>query len=141
LTAQNLKEVVLMAVPGCLEAMAVLNHVFAVPLILNDGHEIYQRLQAGDDVVSIVEDLNTKFGRPRLARSIRKVGDGWPPLHLEAVSEMVRWALGKLDTEDRILINWKGDDESPETVTRFELRDHELLIEFAHPPALRRVGA
>jgi len=132
-----------MAVAGCLEAMAVLNNVFAVPLILNDGHEIYQRLQAGDDVVSIVEDLNTKFGRPRLARAIRQVGEGWPPLHLEAVSEMVRWALGKLDTEDRILINWKGDDESPETVTRFELRDHALLIEFAHPPSpvLRRVGA
>jgi len=132
-----------MAVPGCLESMELLNAIFQTPLILNDGHEIYQRLQAGDDVVSIVEDLNEKFGRPRLARAIREVGEAWPPLHLEAASELVKWALSKLDTDDRVIIQWKGDADSPETVTRFELRDHALLIEFAHPPvtALRPVTA
>ena len=62
--------------------------------------------------------------------------------HTEAVAQMVQWALGKLDTEDRITIRWKDDAEYRETVTKFELRDHELLIEFAHPPAgLRAPGA
>lgn len=101
---------------------------------MNDGHEILARLEAGDDVVKIVEDLNHQFGRPRLARRIRKVGEGWPALHREALSAMVRWALSKLDTDDRVMIQYKGDAEHQETVTKFELRDHTLLIEFSHPP-------
>jgi hypothetical protein len=108
--------------------------VFQVPLILNDGHEILARLDAGDDVVDIVIELNGKFGRPEDQAAIRSVSKAWPPLHREAVSAMVRWALSKLDTEDRILLRWKGDAEHPETVTRFEFQDHTLLIDFAHPP-------
>jgi len=123
-----------MPVQGCPEAMELLNYVFNTALILNDGHEIFARLSAGDDVITIVDDLNSKFGRPRMGRAIRAVGDNWPPHHLEAVSTMVQWALSKLDTDDRITIDWKGDAESPETVTKFELREHGLHIEFAHPP-------
>jgi hypothetical protein len=112
----------------------LLNAVFQIPAILNDGHEILTRLRAGDDLPEIVEDLNLKFGRPENAALVRAVTEGWPPLHRQAVTEMVRWALEKLDTDDRILIEWKGDAESPETVTRFELRDHSLAIGFYHPP-------
>ncbi len=118
----------------CGATVDLLNTVFASGLVLNDGHEIHARLEAGDDVLDIVEDLNSRFGRPRLARAIRSVGENWPALHREAASEMVRWALSKLDTDDRITINYRGDRENPETVTRFELRDHTLVIEFAHPP-------
>lgn len=118
---------------GCLETVGLLNAIFQVPLILNDGHEIFARLNAGEDVVEIVQDLNEKFGSAEHAPLIRSICDGWPPLHRQAISEMVRWALGKLDTEDRILIQWKGDTESPETVTKFEFREHTLMIEFAHP--------
>lgn len=120
---------------GCPESMELLNQVFGTALILNDGHEVHARLVAGDDVLDIVGELNEKFGRKRLGRAIRKVGESWPPLQLEAVSEMVKWALGKLDTEERITIEWRGDAESSETVTKFEIRDNSLLIEFAHPPA------
>ncbi len=120
-------------VGSCSATMELLNTVFASGLILNDGHEIYARLNAGDDVLDIVEELNGKFGRPRLARAIRSVGESWPPLHREAASQMVRWALSKLDTDDRVTIQYKGDAEHPDTVTRFELRDHTLVIEFAHP--------
>jgi hypothetical protein len=119
---------------GCLEAMELLNAVFQIPLILNDGHEILTRINAGDDLVDIARELNGKFGSPENGRAIEAVCAGWPPLHREAVSDMLRWALGKLDTEDRILIQWKGDTQSPDTVTKFELRDHTLVIEFAHPP-------
>ena len=119
----------------CLEAMNLLNAIFTTPLILNDGHEMVQRIDAGDDVADIVEDLGRKFSRPDKAQQIRTVVENWPPLHVEALTQVVRWALGKLDTDDRITINWKGDANHPETVTRFELRDHSLLIEFAHPPA------
>jgi hypothetical protein len=114
--------------------MELLNVVFGSGLIFNDGHEIYARLDAGDDVLDIVEELNEKFGRPRLARAIRAVGEGWPELHREALAQMVHWALSKLDTDDRITIRYKGDADNPTTVTRFELQDHTLLIEFAHPP-------
>jgi hypothetical protein len=53
---------------------------------------------------------------------------------MEAVSTLVGWALAKLDTDDRIAISWKGDAEYHETVTRFEVREHELHVEFLHPP-------
>lgn len=118
----------------CGAAIEVLNVVFGSPLIFNDGHEILERLEAGDDLVDVVEDLSKKFGQPEMATEIRQVIENWPPLHLEAVSGMVRWALSKLDTDDRVTIRYKGDAEQPETVTKFELSGHELLIEFAHPP-------
>jgi hypothetical protein len=124
-----------MASGGCIEAMELLNMVFMTSLILNDGHEIFARLSAGDDVAVVVEDYAKKFGKQEKAEEIRQVTDNWPPLHLEAVAQIVRWALGKLDTEDRVTISWKGDADHPETVTRFELRGHTLAIEFAHPPA------
>jgi hypothetical protein len=117
----------------CGAAVDLLNTVFASGLILNDGHEIYARLEAGEDPLDIIEDMNAKFGRPRLAQAIRAVGESWPPLHREAASQLVRWAMSKLDTDDRITVKYKGDAEAPETVTRFELRDHSLVIEFAHP--------
>ena len=118
---------------GCAEAVELLSIVFRVPFILNDGHEILARLERGDDLVEIAQDLNAKFGDERNGAAIQTVVKAWPALHREAVAQVVRWALSKLDTDDRILIDWKGDDENPETVTRFELRDHRLLIEFAHP--------
>jgi hypothetical protein len=114
--------------------MELLNYVFTTALILNDGHEIFARLNAGDDVIDIVDELNMKFGRPRMGKAIRAVGENWPPQHLEAVGTLVKWALSKLDTDERITIEWKGDAESSETVTKFELRENRLHIEFAHPP-------
>ncbi len=119
---------------GCKEAMELLNMVFSAGIIFNDGHEIFARLDAGDDVADIAEDISTKLGKKEMAGPIRQVIEGWPRLHVEAVGQLLHWALGKLDTEDRVMIKWKGDDENPETVTKFELRDHTLLIEFAHPP-------
>ena len=121
-------------VGGCPESMELLSKVFSTALILNDGHEIRARLADGDNVLDIVGDLNDKFGRKRMGRAIRSVGENWPALQLEAVTEMVKWALGKLDSDDRITISWRGDAECQETVTRFELKDNSLLIEFAHPP-------
>lgn len=130
-----------MASGGCIEAMELMNVVFTTSLILNDGHEIFTRLSAGDEIADVVEEYATKFSNPELGKDIRGVIESWPPHHTEAVAQMVQWALGKLDTEDRITISWKGDAEYRETVTKFELRDHELLIEFAHPPGgLRAPG-
>lgn len=129
-----------MAEVMCLEAMQLLNAVFGTPLILNDGHEIYARLEAGDDLADIAEEFGEKLGRNGAGAKVRRVIEGWPPTHLEAVAQMLRWALSKLDTEERITIKYKGDDQHPETVTRFELRGNELLVEFAHPPARARVG-
>jgi hypothetical protein len=120
---------------GCTEAMQLLNMVFSAGIIFNDGHEIFARLDAGDDVADIAADVAKKLGQMDKAGPVQAVIEGWPRLHVEAVSQLLHWALGKLDTEDRVMIKWKGDDEHPETVTRFELRDHTLLIEFAHPPA------
>ncbi len=120
---------------SCMEAMQLLNMVFSSGFVFNDGHEIFARLDAGDDVADIVQELTEKFNKGDASGPIRDVIEGWPALHLEAVGQLVHWALGKLDTDDRVMIKWKGDDESPETVTKFELRDHSLLIEFAHPPA------
>ena len=126
----------------CLTAMEALNMVFSAPLILNDGHEIHTRLEAGDDIADIAEDLGEKLGLEEEAGRVREVMKNWPPLHLEALGRMTQWALSKLDTDDRVMIRWKGDTEHPETVTKFELRDHELIIEFAHPPGtLRAAGA
>lgn len=119
----------------CAQAMQVLNAIFTTPLIFNDGHEILQRLQAGDEVADIAEELGRKFGQPGQAEQVRALANSWPPLHVEAIGSMVQWALAKLDTDDRVTIRWKGDAEHSETVTKFELRDHTLLIEFAHPPA------
>jgi hypothetical protein len=127
---------------GCAEVLTLLNAIFQIPAILNDGHEIAARLRAGDDFIDVVADLNGKFGRPGYASLVESVGEAWPPLHRAAVTEMVRWALDKLDTDDRIAIEWKGNAESPQTVTKFELRDHTLVIDFAHPPVVAgRTGA
>lgn len=133
-----------MPATGCPETMELINAIFTTPLIFNDGHEILARLQAGDDVPDIVEELGKKFGNDQIAAMAREVTANWPSLHMEAVGQVVQWALGKLDTDDRVTIQWKGDAEHPETVTRFELRDHTLLIEFAHPPVgaeAVRIGA
>ena len=123
-----------MANPVCGTSIELLNTVFSSGLIFNDGHELRARLEAGDDVAQIVEDLNNEFGNPRMGTRILRIMRNWPPLHLEFVTETVAWALSKLDTADRVMINWKGDAEHDETVTKVELRDHTLLIEFAHPP-------
>jgi hypothetical protein len=117
--------------------MNILNLVFQSALVMNDGHEILVRLQAGDEPTEILLDLGRKFSRFKLAREDR-VGAmirQWPELHNEAVTQMLQWALSKLDTDERVSISWKGDDEADETVTRFELRGNHLQIEFAHPPA------
>ena len=123
-----------MPAQGCPEAMEMLNLVFSSGLIGNDGHEIAARLEAGDSVEDIVGDLAVEFGQPEMVVDVQKVVRNWDPLHMEAVTKLVGWALGKLDTEDRVMIEWKGDAEYHETVTKFELRDHTLYIEFAHPP-------
>ncbi len=123
-----------MPIPMCLQAMELLNTVFSSPFIFNDGHEILTRLNAGDELADIVEGLGTKFGRPEEAGGFRQVVQTWPPLHLEAVSQMVQWALSKLDSPDRIAIRWQGDAEHSETVTKFQLQGQILTVEFAHPP-------
>jgi len=129
-----------MGAEGCPEAMQLLNFIFSSGIIFNDGHEIRARLHAGDDVAAVVEDLGRKFGDSQASDRVKAVIENWPPLHVEGVSHMVKWALDKLDTEDRVMIRWKGDAEHHETVTRLELRDHTLEIEFAHPPAAARAG-
>ena len=118
----------------CAEAMNLLSMVFSSGIIGNDGHEILARLQAGDDPAEVIGDLGDKFDRPAQARALREVAANWPPLHLQMLAGVVQWALGKLDTDDRVMIEWKGDAEHTETVTKLELRDHTLHIEFAHPP-------
>ena len=123
-----------MAQVGCLEAMDLLNMVFSSGIIGNDGHEILARLQAGDDAADVMGDVADKFGKTEQGSALREVASSWPPLHLEMVAGAVKWALGKLDTDDRVLIKWKGDAEHSETVTKLEFRDHTLQIEFAHPP-------
>ena len=121
--------------------MEMLNLVFSSGLIGNDGHEIAARLEAGDNVEDIVGDLAVEFGQPDMVVDVQKVVRAWDPLHMEAVTKLVGWALGKLDTDDRIMIEWKGDAEYHETVTKFELRGHTLYIEFAHPPVATEVAA
>lgn len=123
-----------MAQVACVEAMDLLSMVFSSGIIGNDGHEILARLQVGDDPAEIMSDLGDKFDRSEQGRALQEVARNWPPLHLEMLAGVVQWALGKLDTDDRVMIEWKGDAEYPETVTKFELRDHTLRIEFAHPP-------
>ena len=125
---------------GCMETVDLLNIVFQAPFIFNDGHEILTRLRAGDDVVEVVQGLNRRFGRREYRPMINALGSAWPPEHLEAITTMVRWALEKLDTDDRVMIEWKGDARSRETVTRFELRDRLLTIEFAHPPGVLSIA-
>ena len=133
-----------MADVGCQAAVELLNAVFGSGLILNDGHEIYARLQAGDELADIAgevgEKLGEKLGRPASVADLQRVTNNWPDLHREAVARMLEWSLSKLDTEDRITVQWKGDDHHPETVTKFELRDHTLKIEFAHPPVAALAG-
>ena len=124
-----------MPTEGCTAAMEVLNTVFSSGLIGNDGHEIAARLDAGDDVADIIGDIAVEFGQPQLVVDVQKVVNDWPPLHREAVAQLVSWALGKLDTDERVMIKWKGDAEHHETVTKFELRGRTLHIELAHPPA------
>ncbi len=131
-----------MPATGCTEAMDLLNAVFTTALILNDGHEIRDRIGAGDGLIEILGELNEKFGKEDMAGEIRAISEAWPPLQLEAVSSMVGWALSKLDTDDRVTISWRGDAEYHETVTRFEVKGHELRIEFLHPPlAAAQAGA
>ena len=119
---------------ACAEAMDLMSMVFSSGIIGNDGHEILARLNAGDDPVEIMGDLGDKFGKSKQGRALREVAGNWPPLHLQMLAGVVQWALSKLDTDDRLTINWKGDAESSETVTKVVLRDHTLDIEFAHPP-------
>ena len=126
-----------MADVGCTIAIDVLNLIFQSALVMNDGHEIYARLSAGDHPADVVVDLGKKFKRwdrlrPQVVESVIR---NWPDTHMEAVSSMVTWALSKLETPDRVTISWKGDADYPETVTRFELRGNNLQIEFLHPPA------
>ncbi len=125
-----------MADVGCGEAVQLLNVVFGTALILNDGHEIYARLSAGDHPADVLVELGKKFDGFKRARpeAVEQIVRNWPEHHMEAVGKMVQWALSKLDTDDRITIKWKGDADYPETVTRFEIRGNELEIEFAHPP-------
>jgi hypothetical protein len=127
---------------GCLELMQAMNIVFTTAFILNDGHEIATRLAAGDDLMDIVRDVAVKRGvkdESHIER-VQRVIRGWPPLHVELLKTAVQWALSKLDTDDRVTIRWRGDATHSETVTRLELRGHDLQIEFAHPP-YQSVGA
>jgi hypothetical protein len=122
---------------GCYDVVKTLNLVFGTKLILNDGHEILARLREGDDMGRIVMDLGQKFRSFRNAAPAQgaAIARAWPPLHREAVSQMVTWALSKLDDDDqRIWIKWRADADHPETVTRFALAGRTLEIELAHPP-------
>ena len=118
-------------VGGCIEFVSAMNTLFTTALILNDGHEIYAVLKAGGDPL---EEAGKKFPENEQLQAFLEVKRGWPAHHMEAIYEMLRWALSKLDTDERITVHWKGDAQASETVTRFELRDHTLVVELAHPP-------
>ena len=122
---------------GCSEAMIALNVIFGTALILNDGHEILACLEAGEDPVLHV---GKKHHAEEHIQAFMKLKKSWPKLHFEAIDEMLKWALRKLDTDDRVTIEWKGDDQYHEIMTRMELRGNKLLIEFLHPPASLATG-
>ncbi len=63
-------------------------------------------------------DLAVEFGQPGMVVEVQKVVGAWPALHMEAVTNLVGWALSKLDTDERVMIEWKGDAQHHETVTK-----------------------
>jgi hypothetical protein len=127
-----------MASFGCAQTVGILNFLFDPRVIKNDKDEILARLVGGDSLASVLVDLGSRFQRFRRSSrltEIESVVNNWPAVHLEAIRALVIWSLSSLDTSEPVRLRWKGDAEYHETVTKFEVRDNEVVIEFAHPPA------
>ena len=122
---------------GCGQTIDVLNRMFAEPVVARDGKRLLARLQAGQDFRAIVADeYSGRFGEDALV--VRNVLEHWSDLHFDLVEEVLKWALEKLNTQDHMRVTWQGNTESPELVTRFEVRGNELLVDFAHPASWTR---
>jgi hypothetical protein len=138
------KEVHQMASFGCAQTVNVLNFLFDPRVIKNERTEILAKLNAGDSLSSVLLSLGSKFQRfQRSSRltEIESVVNGWPARHLEAIRALVIWSLSSQDTDEPVRLRWKGDADYHETVTKFEIREDEVVIEFAHPPVAARLSA
>ena len=123
---------------GCAHTVDILNFLFDPRVIKNEREEILARLVGGDSLSSVLVDLGGRFQRFRrssLLTEIETVVNNWPAKHLEAIRAVVIWSLSSFDTDEPVRLRWKGDADYHETVTKFEVKDNEVMIEFAHPPA------
>lgn len=129
----------------CLEAMKVLNRVFDERVVDRHLDDLIARFSEGDSLKAVLIDLaedQKKFKKNTRVMGVGWVAENWPESHLQVVRSTVLWALSQRQQGNPIKLNWKGDAENDETVTRIEITGDEVTIEFAHPPAaiLRQTG-
>lgn len=103
--------------------------------------QILQRLTAGESLPAFVHESVREvrtFRRQAVLAGTNQVVENWPAEHHDMIRSALMWALQKRLSGSPVKVTWKGDDEHEEFVTRIEIKDDELVLDFAHPPALAR---
>lgn len=103
--------------------------------------EILQRLIAGESLPTFVHESVKEvrqFRRQALLAGTNQVVENWPLEHHEMIRSALMWALQKRVQGAPVKVTWKGDDEHTEFVTKIEIKGDELVLDFAHPPAVAR---
>lgn len=122
---------------GCRLAVGYLNRLFSAPRPAGESPEIVARVAAGEDFTDVlIEKVRAEYGAlSQRTRAVEFVVGHWPQEHVDVVQAMLEANIKRRPIEEPLQVIWKGDADNPETVTRFEVGENRLVVEFAHPPA------
>jgi len=125
---------------GCRLSVAYLNRLFSAPRPAGEPPEIVARVAQGEDFTKVLlEKVREEYGSvSQRTRAIEFVVGHWPREHLDVVQSMLEANIKRRPQEEPLQVIWKGDAEYDETVTRFEVGENKLVVEFAHPAVAMR---
>ena len=123
---------------GCAESIEILNFFFDPRVLANEGPEIVRRLTAGEPLTAALLEMSGKyrrFSRTTRVMAVKTAVENWPVEQHEPLRQLLIWSVQHIVDGGDLKVRWKGDAQNDETVMRFEIKEGELTIEFAHPPA------
>jgi len=132
-----------MADVGCCKVMEAMGFIFAEERLDEIGEELLRRFRSDERFGDIIAEIGDRYrcfpGKTRSSEA-RRIIEHWPAAHLAMVRSAIIWGITNRNAGVPTRFHWKGDDEHPETVTRFEIKDADIYVEFAHPPAFAQHG-
>ena len=123
---------------GCCKTMETLNFLFNDRVLGPFTEEVLVRLKSDQLMGSIAAEIGTRFDLLRgytKAEDVIHIIEHWPEAQLQMIRSTVVWGLEQRLKGTTMRFHFRGDDEFPETLTRIEVRDNDITIEFLHPPA------
>jgi hypothetical protein len=119
--------------------MEVLNFLFLDRVMGAMTDEVLMRLKANESMGTIAAQIGDRFDLLRgytKSADVLRIIDHWPEAQLDMIRDTVIRGLEQRQKGVAMRFHFRGDDEYPETLTRIEVRENDITIEFLHPPVV-----